>query len=111
MARPGIKGLIKVMSSFYFATFGVFPVKTVILANVRPFGDKLIYFGCLFNTVELIIFGNAKTYLNIICGIEIMCARFFPDAFTYGAFLLSRQNVFVQVVHKLRIFFGYFVLK
>ena len=49
MARPGIKGLIKVMSSFYFATFGVFPVKTVILANVRPFRDKLIYFGCLFN--------------------------------------------------------------
>ena len=27
MARPGIKGLIKVMSSFYFATFGVFPLK------------------------------------------------------------------------------------
>ena len=26
-----------------------FPVKTVILANVRPFRDKLIYFGCLFN--------------------------------------------------------------
>ena len=25
------------------------PVKTVILANVRPFRDKLIYFGCLFN--------------------------------------------------------------
>ena len=49
MARPGIKGLTKVMSSFYFAPFGVFPVKTVILANVRPFRDKLIYSGCLFN--------------------------------------------------------------
>ena len=49
MGSSGIKGLIKVMSSFYFATFGVYPVKTVILANVRPFRDKLIYFGCLFN--------------------------------------------------------------
>ena len=49
MGSSGIKGLIKVMRSFYFATFGVFPVKTVILANVRPFRDKLIYFGCLFN--------------------------------------------------------------
>ena len=49
MGSSGIKGLIKVMSSLYFATFGVFPVKTVILANVRPFRDKLIYFGCLFN--------------------------------------------------------------
>ena len=49
MAPSGIKGLIKVISSFYFATLGVFPVKTVILANVRPFRDKLIYFGCLFN--------------------------------------------------------------
>ena len=49
MGSSGIKGLIKVMSSFNFATFGVFPVKTVILANVRPFRDKLIYFGCLFN--------------------------------------------------------------
>ena len=49
MARPGIKGLIKVMSSFHFATFGVFAVKTVIIANVMPFRDKVIYFGCLFN--------------------------------------------------------------
>ena len=49
MGSSGIKWLIKVMSSFYFATFGVYPVKTVILANVTPFRDKLIYFGCLFN--------------------------------------------------------------
>ena len=49
MDLSGIKGLIKVMSSFYFATFGVFPIKTVILDNVRPFRDTLIHFGCLFN--------------------------------------------------------------
>ena len=63
MGSSGIKGLIKVMSSFYFATFGVFPVKTVVLANVRPFRDKLIYFGCLFNTVFL---GFGPKILNLL---------------------------------------------
>ena len=44
-----ILGLNQSNEFLLFRYFWCFPVKTVILANVRPFRDKLIYFGCLFN--------------------------------------------------------------